>query len=68
LFRVFTAASSPASTPAETARAVLPGAVADATLTRRVDTAREALVARTDDRRYETFGLGFCGLLSATVS
>jgi ubiquinone/menaquinone biosynthesis C-methylase UbiE len=67
LFRVFTATSAPSSTPADIARSVFPGAAADATLTRRVDAARETLVARTAERRYRTFGLGFCGLFSGTV-
>ena len=34
---------------------------------RRVDAGRTALAARTDDRRYETFGGGYLGLLSGRV-
>jgi ubiquinone/menaquinone biosynthesis C-methylase UbiE len=34
---------------------------------RRVDAGRTALATRTDDRRYETFGGGYLGLLSGRV-
>jgi hypothetical protein len=34
----------------------------------RVGTARETLVGRTDDRRFETFAGGYLGLLSGRVT
>ena len=64
LFRAFTAASSPSSTPGEVVAAVLPGARAETTLARRVNEGRTALTDATVDRRFERFALGFCGLLS----
>jgi ubiquinone/menaquinone biosynthesis C-methylase UbiE len=66
-FRAFTAASAPASTPADVLASVLPGAPAASTLARRVGAGREALADRTAERRFESFALGFCGLLSGRV-
>ncbi|MCQ4332927.1 class I SAM-dependent methyltransferase [Natronomonas sp. F2-12] len=65
-FRAFVAAGSPALGPADVLRA--PFGAVDDELSRRIDTARSALVDRTVDRRYETFGLGFVGLLTGTVA
>jgi ubiquinone/menaquinone biosynthesis C-methylase UbiE len=67
-FRAFTAASAPAAGPADVLRGFLPGAAAEDVLATRVDAGREALVARTRDRTFETFALGFCGLLSGRVA
>ena len=66
-FRAFTAASAPSAGPVDVLRGFLPGAAADDVLTTRVHAGREALAARTRDRRFETFALGFCGLLSGRV-
>jgi ubiquinone/menaquinone biosynthesis C-methylase UbiE len=66
-FRAFTAASAPSVGPLDVLRAFLPGAGADDVLATRVRAGREALVARSRDRRLETFALGFCGLLSGRV-
>lgn len=57
-FRLFTWAS----TPTEARRF---GAAAD--LDRKVTAAREALAARTRDRRHQTMGLGFVRLTSGTL-
>lgn len=65
LFRAFVAAGSP-TRGARDALAALCGA-GDATLSRRIDAAREALTNRTGDRRYESFGLGFVGLSTGTI-
>ncbi|MEF8777339.1 MAG: class I SAM-dependent methyltransferase [Natronomonas sp.] len=46
---------------------VAPFGDVDTELSRRVNAARAALADRTIDRRYETFGLGFVGLLTGTV-
>ena len=64
-FRAFTALSAPTMGPIDAVGAVV-GAT-ELPLTRRVSAARDALVARTVDRRYETFALGFVGLLSGRV-
>lgn len=66
-FRAFTAASAPSAGPADVLRGFLPGTAADDVLARKVRAGREALVQRTRDRVFETFGLGFCGLLSGRV-
>jgi hypothetical protein len=63
---VFTAVSAPSSTPGDVVRSVL-GDPATATLARRVRAARATLVERTVERRYRSFGLGYCGLLSGVV-
>ena len=65
LFRAFVAAGSPGAGPAAVLRA--PFGRFDASLTRRVAASREALTDRAVERRYETFGLGFVGLLSGRV-
>ncbi len=65
-FRTFVAAGAPDCGFEDVLRAPL-GNVETA-LSRRVDTARAALADRTIDRRYETFGLGFVGLLTGTVT
>ena len=67
-FRAFTAASAPSAGPEDVLRGFLPGAAADDVLATRVRAGREALVARTRARRFETFALGFCGLLSGRVA
>jgi SAM-dependent methyltransferase len=66
-FRAFATASKPGSTPGDIARSVLPGAPADATLSRRIREGRAALTERTVEREFEWFALGFCGLLSGRV-
>jgi SAM-dependent methyltransferase len=65
LFRAFVAAGSPGAGPTDVLRA--PFGRFDASLTRRVAASRDALADRTVRRRYETFGLGFVGLLSGRV-
>ncbi len=65
-FRVFTAAGSPTYGIEGALRA--PFTEVDAMLSRRVAAARGVLSERTVDRRYETFGLGFVGLLTGTVA
>jgi len=66
VFRAFVVASAPSGSPGEALAApVYPRA--DARLTDRVRAARDALVARTVERRYEAFGLGFVGLMSGRV-
>ncbi len=64
-FRAFVAAGSPNCGISDVLSA--PFTDVDASLSRRVEASRGALVERTVDRRYETFGLGFVGLLSGTV-
>jgi ubiquinone/menaquinone biosynthesis C-methylase UbiE len=64
LFNSFVAAGSPSGDLQDVLRAPFGGTRA---LSRRVDVSRAALAARTVERRYETFGLGFVGLLSGTV-
>jgi ubiquinone/menaquinone biosynthesis C-methylase UbiE len=66
-FRAFTAASAPSAGPVDVLRGVLPGAASEDVLAERVDAGRRAVTDRTRDRRFETFALGFCGLLSGTV-
>ena len=65
LFRAFVAAGSPGSDPADVLRAPL--GRYDASLSRRVAASRAALTDRAVERRYETFALGFVGLLSGRV-
>ena len=64
-FRAFVVAGAPGEGPADVLRA--PFGNADALLSRRVGAARRALAGRTEERRYEEFGLGFVGLLSGRV-
>ncbi|WP_276260274.1 class I SAM-dependent methyltransferase [Haloglomus litoreum] len=66
-FRAFVAAGAPSSTPADVARALVPGSDLDAPLSERVRASRRALTARARDRRYEEAGLGFVGVLSGWV-
>jgi len=69
LFGAFVGAGSPAPTLAaslrQAAAGLLDGPRRD--LDRKVRASREALAARTRDRRYETFALGFVGLLAGRV-
>ena len=65
LFRAFVAAGAPGSGPGDVLRA--PFGRPDEPLSRRVAASRAALTDRTEARRYETFGLGFVGLLSGRV-
>lgn len=65
-FRAFVAAGSPKCGALDALRA--PFDDIDSELSARVDAARRALADRTIDRRYETFGLGFVGLLTGTVA
>jgi len=65
-FRAFVAAGSPKCGAADILRA--PFDDIDSELSARADAARRALADRTIDRRYETFGLGFVGLLTGTVA
>ena len=64
LFNSFVAAGSPSGDLRDVLYAPFGGTQA---LSRRVDAARAALAARTVERRYDEFGLGFVGLLSGTV-
>ena len=64
-FRAFVAAGAPGSGPLDVLRA--PFGRPDEPLSRRVAASRAALTDRTEARRYETFGLGFVGLLSGRV-
>jgi SAM-dependent methyltransferase len=66
-FRAFVAAGAPSSGPGDVARALLPGSDLDAPLSERVRASRLALTTRAWDRRYETMGLGFVGVLSGRV-
>lgn len=67
LFRSFVVASTPSGSPGEALSALArPGA--DQRLTDRVRAARDALVDRTVERRRETFGLGFVGLVGGRVA
>lgn len=65
-FRAFLAAGSPGHGSLDVVRA--PFGSVDTILSHRVDASRSALVERTVDRRYETFGVGFVGLLTGTVT
>jgi ubiquinone/menaquinone biosynthesis C-methylase UbiE len=65
LFRAFVAAGAPGSDFRDVLRAPLSGV--DDALSERVAAARETLTDRTESRRYETFALGFVGLLSGRV-
>jgi ubiquinone/menaquinone biosynthesis C-methylase UbiE len=67
-FRAFTAASAPSAGPGDVLRGFVPGAAAEDVLATRVGAGRDALVARTRDREFRTFALGFCGLLSGHVA
>jgi ubiquinone/menaquinone biosynthesis C-methylase UbiE len=62
LFRAFTVASAPSSGPTDVLRA--PFGRGEDTLAERVRLSRAALTERTEARRFESFGLGFAGLLS----
>ncbi len=64
-FRIFVAAGSPNAGVTETLSA--PFGNTDEVLTHRVAASRTALARRAVDREYETFGLGFVGLLTGTV-
>ncbi|PSQ01163.1 alkanonic acid methyltransferase [Halobacteriales archaeon QS_4_70_19] len=66
-FRAFVAAGAPSSSPADVARALVPGSGLAAPLSERVRASRRALTARARDRRYERMGLGFVGVLSGRV-
>ncbi|WP_254838681.1 class I SAM-dependent methyltransferase [Natronomonas marina] len=65
LFRGFVAAGAPGSGPGAVLRA--PFGRPDEPLSERVDASRTALVDRTEARSYETFALGFVGLLAGRV-
>jgi ubiquinone/menaquinone biosynthesis C-methylase UbiE len=65
LFRAATAAGAPNTGIVDVL--VAPFEAFDAPLSRRVATAREVVTDRTEDRSYETFALGFVGLLSGRV-
>jgi ubiquinone/menaquinone biosynthesis C-methylase UbiE len=65
-FKAFVAAGSPSCDVDDVLLA--PFGDIDASLSRRIGVARNAVADRTVDRRYETFGLGFVGLLSGTVA
>jgi ubiquinone/menaquinone biosynthesis C-methylase UbiE len=65
-FRAFTRGTAPAESVVDAGRAALMGAH-DSTLEQRVDASRRALVARTEHRGFERFGLGFVDLLSGRV-
>jgi SAM-dependent methyltransferase len=67
-FRAFIAAGAPSSSPADVARALVPGSGLAAPLSERVRASRRALTARARDRRYERMGLGFVGVLSGRVA
>lgn len=66
LFRTFVAAGSPQSGVGDVLAA--PFSSGDATLSRRIDASRTALVNRTEDRAYDEFGLGFVGLSTGRVT
>lgn len=65
LFKSFVAAGSPSGGLRDVLYAPFGGI--EGALSRRVDASRAALAARTVDRRYGTFGLGFVELVSGTV-
>ncbi len=65
LFRAFVAAGAPTSGPLDVLRAPLDRP--DRRLSDRVAAAREALVGRATERRYDRFALGFVGLLSGRI-
>lgn len=65
-FSAFARGTAPAESGADAARRALSGE-SETLLDERVAAAREALVARTEARRFERFGLGFVGLLSGQV-
>ncbi len=64
-FRAFVAAGSPNCGLTDVLFAPFYGV--DTSLSNRVEASRVALTKRAVDRRYETFGCGFVGLLSGTV-
>ncbi|WP_442928641.1 class I SAM-dependent methyltransferase [Natronomonas sp.] len=64
-FRVFTAIGAPGTTSWDVVRAPFGGV--DSVLSERVAASRRVLADRTVERRYETFALGFVGLLSGRV-
>lgn len=63
-FRAFTRGTAPADSLPDAVRTALSGEGASV-LDERVADARAALVVRGTERRFETLGLGFVGLLSA---
>ncbi len=65
LFRAFVAAGSPGSGVKDVVRAPVVGY--GRSLSDHVDASRAAVTERTVDREFETFALGFVGLLSGTV-
>lgn len=65
-FRAFARGTAPAETTPAAVRAALSGE-GDVALDRRVRAGRETLVARCHEREFESFGLGFVGLLTGTV-
>jgi ubiquinone/menaquinone biosynthesis C-methylase UbiE len=68
LFRAFTAASAPLAGPTDVVYELLPGTATEDILAKRVRAGRKVLTNQSNNRRFETFGLGFCGLLSGAVS
>lgn len=68
LFRAFVEIGSPGAGAWDVVSAIVRNGGSPDRLDDRVSAARDALVARTERRRFETFGLGFVGLLSGTVS
>jgi ubiquinone/menaquinone biosynthesis C-methylase UbiE len=64
-FRAFTAIGAPGMDVWDVVRAPFGGV--DSTLSERVAASRRVLADRTVERRYETFALGFVGLLSGRV-
>lgn len=68
LFGAFVSAGAPADSLGETLGRLPESRAARRRLDERVQESRRALVRRTTERRYETFGLDFVGLLSGQVS
>lgn len=67
IFGAVTAASAPSADLTDVIATPFSSSSIDTDLTERVDTARETLTDRTQNRTYETFAIGFVGLLSGTV-
>ncbi|MFC5970720.1 class I SAM-dependent methyltransferase [Halomarina salina] len=67
LFGAFVGAGAPADSLGDSLRQALASTVARTDLDRSVAAARESLVERTTDRRYEEFALGFVSVLSGSV-
>jgi len=63
-FGAFVGAGAPAPTLGASVRQALAGVTGATALDRKVAASRRALAERTTERRFETFGLGFLGLLS----